>query len=53
MGLENENILVGFSKINKDGFRILISFRFKGMENKRIIIDSKKVLFWENLKVEL
>lgn len=53
MGLENENIPAGFSQIDKEDFHILLSFRFKSVEDKKVIVDSKKVLFYENLKITL
>lgn len=51
MGLNDEDLPLGFSELHKDDIDILVSFRFKAMDNRKVIIDSKKVLFSENLKV--
>ncbi|MCT8975211.1 hypothetical protein N4T77_01220 [Clostridium sp. CX1] len=50
---KDENIPAGFSEIDKDDFHIFLSFRFKSVEDKRVIVDSKRVLFSENLKIIL
>ncbi|MDW8801903.1 hypothetical protein P8V03_12170 [Clostridium sp. A1-XYC3] len=42
---------MGFSELHKDDIDILVSFRFKAMDTRKVIIDSKKVLFSESLKV--